>query len=134
MTARPRYRFLDEIVLLTLDGTPQIEVAKRFDAGEDVFTGPLGPEQVPESMLLGLMAMTGGHLIFRHLAGGLLPLLLKVPECRFDDAASAGDRLGAGGGFVGGWWVAVGPSAAGRYAWGRRTTRQSAGPGRMSVC
>jgi hypothetical protein len=46
-------------------------------------------------MLLELMAMTGGQLIFRHLGQGRLPLLLKVPECCFDGAASAGERLRA---------------------------------------
>ena len=90
-----RYRFLDEIVSLRLDGTPRIEVAKRFDAGEDVFSGPLGPEQVPESMLLELMAMTGGHLVFRHHGERRLPLLLKVPECRFEGPAFAGEPLRA---------------------------------------
>jgi len=90
-----RYRFVDEIVSLALDGAPRIEVAKRFDPGDDVFGGPQGPERVPDSMLLELMAMTGGQLIFRHLGGTRLPLLLKVPECRFDGAASAGDRLSA---------------------------------------
>jgi 3-hydroxymyristoyl/3-hydroxydecanoyl-(acyl carrier protein) dehydratase len=88
-----RYRFVDEIVSLALDGLPRIEVAKRFDPGDDVFGGPQGPERVPDSMLLELMAMTGGQLIFRHLGGARLPLLLKVPECRFDATASAGDRL-----------------------------------------
>ncbi len=90
-----RYRFVDEIVSLALDGTPRIEVAKRFDPDDDVFGGPQGPARVPESMLLELMAMTGGHLIYRHLGGSRLPLLLKVPECRLDGVASAGDRLRA---------------------------------------
>ena len=90
-----RYRFVDEIVSLALDGAPRIEVAKRFDPGDDVFGGPQGPARVPDSMLLKLMAMTAGQLIFRHLGGIRLPLLLKVPECRFDGAASAGDRLSA---------------------------------------
>ena len=88
-----RYRFVDEIVSLTLEGAPRIEVAKRFDAGEDVFSGPVGPEHVPESMLLELMAMTGGHLVFRHLGERRLPLLLKVPDCRFEGTAAAGERL-----------------------------------------
>jgi hypothetical protein len=90
-----RYRFVDEIVSLTLDGTPRIEVAKCFDPGDDVFSGPQGPGRVPDSMLLELMAMTGGQLIFHHLDRGRLPLLLKVPECRVDGEASAGDRLRA---------------------------------------
>jgi hypothetical protein len=90
-----RYRFVDEIVSLTLDAAPRIEVAKRFDSDDDVFSGPEGPGRVPESMLLELMAMTGGELIFRRLGGSRLPLLLKVPECRLDGVASAGDRLRA---------------------------------------
>src|SRR5262249_58766943 len=90
-----RYRFVDEIVSLALDGAPRIEVAKRFDPGDDVFGWPEGPERVPDSMLLELMAMIGGQLIFRHLGGSRLPLLLKVPQCRFDGAASARDRLSA---------------------------------------
>ena len=90
-----RYQFVDEIVTLVLDGVPRIEVAKCFDRDDDVFGGPQGPDRVPESMLLELMAMTGGQLIYRHLRGSRLPLLLKVPECHLDGAASAGDRLRA---------------------------------------
>jgi len=90
-----RYHFVDEIVSLALDGAPRIEVAKRFDPDDDVFGGPGGPGRVPESMLLELMAMTGGELIFRRLGGSRLPLLLKVPECCLDGVASAGDRLRA---------------------------------------
>src|SRR5256885_15618788 len=90
-----RYQFVDEIVSLGLDGVPRIEVAKRFVAGDDVFSGPHDVDRVPESMLLELMAMTGGHLVFRHLGERRLPLLLKVPECRFDGFAAAGQRLRA---------------------------------------
>jgi 3-hydroxymyristoyl/3-hydroxydecanoyl-(acyl carrier protein) dehydratase len=90
-----RYRFVDEIVSLALDGIPRIEVAKRFDRDDDVFGGPQGAGRVPESMLLELMAMTGGHLIHRHLGRSRLPLLLKVPECRFEGVASTGDELRA---------------------------------------
>jgi hypothetical protein len=90
-----RDHFVDEIVSLAFDDPPRIEVAKRFDAGEDVFTGPQGPRRVPESMLVELMAMTSGQLIFRHLGGSRLPLLLKVPECLFDGVASVGEPLRA---------------------------------------
>ena len=90
-----RYRFVDEIVSLPLDGAPRIEVAKRFDPDDDVFRGPAGSQRVPESMLLELMAMTGGQLIFRHLGRSRLPLLLKVPDCRLEGVAVAGDRLRA---------------------------------------
>lgn len=89
------YRFVDEIVSLTLDGVPRIEVMKRFDAGDDVFSGPEGPDGVPASMLLELMATTGGHLVFRHLGERRLPLLLKVPECCFEGRARPGERLRA---------------------------------------
>lgn len=58
-----RYHFVDEIVSLALDGAPRIEVAKRFDPDDGVFRVPEGPPRVPESMLLELMAMTGGPLI-----------------------------------------------------------------------
>jgi hypothetical protein len=90
-----RYSFIDEIVSLALDGTPRIEVAKRFDPADDVFRGPQGAGHVPESMLLELMAMTGGQLVYRHLGRRRLPLLLKVPECRFEGGASAADELRA---------------------------------------
>jgi len=90
-----RYQFVDEIVSLDLEGSPRIEVAKRFAVGDDVFSGPHDVDRVPESMLLELMAMTGGHLVFRHLGERRLPLLLKVPECRFEGFAAAGQRLRA---------------------------------------
>ena len=82
-----RYRFIDKVVSLALDGQLRIEVEKTFHGDDDVFSGPSGPTRVPDSLLLELMAMTGGHLIFRHLGGSRLPLLLKVPECRFEGAA-----------------------------------------------
>lgn len=90
-----RYRFIDKVVSLALDGVPRIEVLKTFDAGDDAFTGPSGSARVPESLLLELMAMTGGQLIIRHLAEHRLPLLLKVPECRFDRAVPPGVGLRA---------------------------------------
>src|SRR5256714_7895963 len=90
-----RYRFIDKITSLTLDGEPRIEVAKTFDAGDDAFSGPSGQARVPESLLLELMAMTGGQLIFRHLGEHRLPLLLQVPERRFDRVVGPGVGLRA---------------------------------------
>jgi hypothetical protein len=90
-----RYRFIDEIVSLTLDGAPRIEVSKRFDPDDDVFRGPAGSHRVPESMLLELMAMTGGQLIARHLGGSRLPMLLKISECRFEGDGQARETLRA---------------------------------------
>ena len=106
-----RYRFVDDIVSLTLDGAPRIEVAKRFDPDDDVFRGPAGSQRVPESMLLELMAMTAGQLIARRLEQRL-PLLLKVPECRFDGAATAGERLRAVAELAATTPVAAGPVVA----------------------
>jgi 3-hydroxymyristoyl/3-hydroxydecanoyl-(acyl carrier protein) dehydratase len=82
-----RYRFIDKVVSLSLDVQPRIEVEKTFHGGDDAFTGPSGPARVPDSLLLELMAMAGGRLVFHHLEASRLPLLLKVPECRFDGAA-----------------------------------------------
>ncbi len=90
-----RYRFIDKVLSLTLDGHPRIEVMKTFAAADDAFTGPSGDARVPESLLLELMAMTGGRLVFRHLGERRLPLLLKVPECRFDRAVGPGVGLRA---------------------------------------
>src|SRR2546427_5166298 len=129
-----RYRFVDEILSLALDGAPRIEVAKRFGADDDVFSGPQGPERVPESMLLELMATTGGHLVFRHLGEGRLPLLLKVPECRFEGTASAGERLRAVAVLSGVASVGDGPSAAGTETRIYLETRQIAHARLMFVC
>lgn len=90
-----RYRFIDKVLSLTLDAHPRIEVMKTFAAGDDAFTGPSGAARVPESLLLELMAMTGGQLVFRHLGESRLPLLLKVPECRFDRQVRPGVELRA---------------------------------------
>ncbi len=90
-----RYRFIDTVVSLTLGDAPRIEVLKTFDVADDAFTGPSGGSRVPESLLLELMAMTGGHLIFRHLGESRLPLLLKIPECRFTRAVMPGTDLRA---------------------------------------
>jgi hypothetical protein len=90
-----RYRFIDEVVSLDLGARPRIEVAKTFAHGDDALSGPLGPDRVPNALILELLAMAGGHLAFRHGGARRLPLLLKVPECRFEQPARAGDRLRA---------------------------------------
>jgi hypothetical protein len=90
-----RYRFVDEMLALELGAHPRIEVAKTFAPGDDALSGPLGSERVPNSLVLELLAMTGGHLAFRHGGARRLPLLLKVPECRFEGTARAGERLRA---------------------------------------
>ncbi|MBM4439446.1 MAG: hypothetical protein FJ027_03430 [Candidatus Rokubacteria bacterium] len=90
-----RYRFVDEVLSLDLGARPRLEVAKTFAPGDDALSGPLGPDRVPNSLMLELLAMTGGHLAFRHSGARRLPLLLKVPHCRFDSVARAGERLRA---------------------------------------
>lgn len=107
-----RYRFVDEIVSLALGDSPRIEVVKRFDRDDDVFSGPRGAGRVPESMLLELMATTAGQLVYRHLGQSRLPLLLKVPECRFEGVASAADELRAVATLRGAVTVADGTSVA----------------------
>ena len=90
-----RYRFVDEVLTLDLGPRPRIEVAKTFAPGDDAFSGPLGADRVPNSLILELLAMTGGHLAFRHGGSRRLPLLLKVAECRFETIARSGTRLRA---------------------------------------
>ena len=90
-----RYRFIDEVLSLDLGARPRIEVLKTFAPGDDALSGPLGPDRVPNALVLEFLAMTGGHLVFRHGGARRLPLLLKVPECRFEQPARAGDRLRA---------------------------------------
>ena len=90
-----RYRFVDEVIALELGTAPRIEIAKTFPRGDDGLSGPLGPERVPNGLVLELLAMTGGHLAFRHGGGRRLPLLLKVPECRFDEPVRPGQPLRA---------------------------------------
>src|SRR5207237_3945062 len=90
-----RYRFIDEVLSLDLGARPRIEVVKTFAVGDDALSGPLGPDRVPNALILEFLAMTGGHLAFRHGGARRLPLLLKVPECRFEQPARAGDRLRA---------------------------------------
>jgi 3-hydroxymyristoyl/3-hydroxydecanoyl-(acyl carrier protein) dehydratase len=97
-----RYRFVDEVLSLVLGARPRIEVAKTFAADDDAFSGPLGDDRLPNSLVLELLAMTGGHLAFRHGGARRLPLLIKVPECHFDGSAHPGDRLRATATLTGG--------------------------------
>ncbi len=90
-----RYRFVDEVVTLELGEAPRIEIRKTFDVADDALTGPDGPRAVPGSLLLELLAMAGGHLVFRHLGSRRLPLLLKVPELRIDGPARPGIGVSA---------------------------------------
>src|SRR2546422_6167105 len=77
-----RYRFIYKVVSLALDGRPRIEVEKTFHGDDDAFTGPSGPARVPASLLLELMAMTGGHLVFHHLVCRLLLEKKKIDRAR----------------------------------------------------
>src|SRR5688572_27351702 len=90
-----RYRFIDEIVTLQMEAPARIEVRKTFAAGDDAFSGPLGPQRVPNSLILELLAMTGGHLVFHCLDRSRLPLLLKVQECAFEGSVRPGVTLRA---------------------------------------
>ena len=90
-----RYRFIDEIVALETCEPATIEVRKTFAVGDDALTGPLGPHRVPNSLILELLAMTGGHLVFHCLDRARLPRLLKVQECRFEGSARPGVSLRA---------------------------------------
>jgi hypothetical protein len=90
-----RYRFIDEIVALDTREPAAIEVRKTFAPGDDALSGPLGPHRVPNSLLLELLAMTGGHLVFHCLDRARLPLLLKVQECGFDGSVRPGMILRA---------------------------------------
>ena len=90
-----RYRFIDEVLALDLGTPPRIEVVKTFAAGDDAFSGPLGPERVPNSLLLELLAMTGGQLALREGRSQRLPLLMKVHEFRVDGPARPAERLRA---------------------------------------
>jgi hypothetical protein len=90
-----RYRFIDEVLALDLGPRPRIEVAKTFAPGDDALSGPLGADRVPNSLILELLAMTGGQLAFRHGGSRRLPLLLKIAECRFETPARPGTRLRA---------------------------------------
>ena len=90
-----KYRFIDEILMLQTRDPAAIRVRKTFPVGDDGLSGPLGPDRVPNSLLLELLAMTGGHLLFNRLEGRQLPLLLKVHECRFETFARPGVALEA---------------------------------------
>lgn len=88
-----RYRFVDQVDALELGDPAWIEVTKTFDADDDAFTGPAGSRRVPNSLVLELLAMTGGYLVFRRLDRSRLPLLLKAPEVRFEAPVQPGERL-----------------------------------------
>jgi len=89
-----RYRFIDEILSLET-APPRMAVAKTFAPRDDALTGPAGPDRVPPSLVIELMAMTGGQLLFRHLGRERVPLLLKAEDVRFALAVRPGDRLTA---------------------------------------
>lgn len=78
-----KYQFIDEVVAFEPGTTARLEVAKRFPPDDDALSGPLGTDRVPSSLILELMATTGGHLIVRCLTRPRLPLLLVVRDCTF---------------------------------------------------
>lgn len=88
-----RYRFIDTVLALELGDRPRVRVEKTFVAGDDALSGLSGPDRVPNSLVLELQAMTGGHLLWHRLERRRLPLLLKVQQCRFTGVAAPGERL-----------------------------------------
>jgi 3-hydroxymyristoyl/3-hydroxydecanoyl-(acyl carrier protein) dehydratase len=89
-----RYRFVDEVVGLELGDAASIEVRKTFE-DDDALSGPAGRACVPNSLVLELMATTGGHLLFEYLKAERLPLLVKVQRCEFRGRARPGATLRA---------------------------------------
>lgn len=89
------YRFVDDIVALDLGERSRIEARMTFAPGHDGLSGPSGGDRVPNSLVLELLAMTGGHLLFERLGRQRLPLLLKVRDCRFENRAEPGVPLTA---------------------------------------
>ena len=96
-----RYRFIDTVVALDLGDRPRVSVEKTFPAGDDAFSGLAGPDRVPNSLVLELQAMTGGHLLWHRFGRRRLPLLLKIQHCRFAGRAHAGERLSSHAELVG---------------------------------
>lgn len=90
-----RYRFADEVLSLELTPRARIEIRKTFPPGDDALSGPAGPDRVPNSLVLELLATAGGHLIFRRLGERRLPLLLKAREAQFQGCARPGVPLRA---------------------------------------
>ncbi len=90
-----RYRFIDEILAFDTRAGRRIEVAKMFAPGGDELSGPAGPGRVPNSLMVELLAMTGGRLLFERLEGQRLPLLAKVRAVAFHEAVGPGVPLRA---------------------------------------
>lgn len=106
-----RYRFIDRVV--SLDGTARrIEVAKTFTRAGDELSGPAGPDRVPNSLVIELLAMTGGRLLFECLDAARLPLLAKIREVRFLAPARPGLELMATSEVVGLVDIAPGVTSA----------------------
>jgi 3-hydroxymyristoyl/3-hydroxydecanoyl-(acyl carrier protein) dehydratase len=89
-----RYRFVDEILAVEAD-PPRITISKTFDVTDDAFSGPAGRTRLPNSLILELLATTGGLLVLRRLGDGRVPLLMKVDQLTFGPPALPGGRLRA---------------------------------------
>ena len=107
-----RYRFIDRVLSLEKEPKPRIEVAKTFAIGGDEVSGPAGPGQVPSSLMIELLAMTGGRLLFECLDAKRLPLLAKIRHARFHGVGRPGVELRAVSEITGVAEVAAGVSSA----------------------
>jgi 3-hydroxymyristoyl/3-hydroxydecanoyl-(acyl carrier protein) dehydratase len=87
------YRFIDRVVALDLGPPATIRVAKTFPPSDPCLSGPVHLDRVPASMILEALAMSGGHLIFRQMANGAVPLLLKVEGASFSRSVLPGELL-----------------------------------------
>lgn len=87
------YQFIDRVIALDLGPPATIRVAKTFLPTDPCFSGPAHGGRLPASMLLEALAMSGGHLIFRRMADGAVPLLLKVEEASFSRPVLPGEPL-----------------------------------------
>lgn len=100
------YRFIDRVVALDLGPPATIRVAKTFPPSDPCLSGPVHLDRVPASMILEALAMSGGHLIFRQMANGAVPLLLKVEEASFSRSVLPGELLEIGAEILG---ISYGP-------------------------
>jgi len=102
-----RYRFIDRILEIDAHGVGTITTTKAFPRTEEYFNGTLRRQnEVPSSLILEAMAMTGSFLLTIKSRYQAHALLLKVNRARFRRPVLAGDSLvvrSRVAGIQGGW-------------------------------
>ncbi len=89
-----RFRFIDRVVSFEKGEKSRLVTAKAFSRSDEFIEGhPLRPGEIPTCLILETLANAGVHLVFSHMDGRVVGILLRVEEAKLLSRVLAGEEV-----------------------------------------